>query len=237
LIWLAIDTAAHLCAAALYDSERKSLLAQKSEDIGRGHAERLIGLLDELLDEAGIAYKDIDQIGVTRGPGSFTGIRVGLATARGLALGLDVSVVGVSVLNAIAYQYKFGLTGIQSPLMVALDARRGEVFMQTFAIDGVASSAPMVVALENIATQLPKEPFCLAGSGSQLIVDNAMIGDIEIYSNQATAGIGFVAELAATLSSEDGAPVPLYLRQADAKPQNNFAVQRAEPQDLQKMNR
>ncbi len=102
MISLAIDTSAHLCAAAVHDLATDAILAEASEDIGRGHAERLMDVISGVLAAAGVEYSGLSRVIVTVGPGSFTGVRVGLATARGIALGLGVDVCGVSVLEAAA---------------------------------------------------------------------------------------------------------------------------------------
>ncbi|MBL3701620.1 tRNA (adenosine(37)-N6)-threonylcarbamoyltransferase complex dimerization subunit type 1 TsaB [Sulfitobacter sp. BDSS02] len=97
---LAFDTSAGHCAAAvLRDGE---IVIAKGEDMTRGQAERLVPLLEEVLAEAGLAWSDIDRIGVGVGPGNFTGIRISVATARGLALGLGVPAIGVTTFDAIA---------------------------------------------------------------------------------------------------------------------------------------
>ena len=93
---LALDCAQRLCAVALYDADSREVLARRDPEIGRGHAELLPALVDEVLAEAGLAFSDIDRLAVTIGPGSFAGIRVGVAYARGLALALKIPVVGVS---------------------------------------------------------------------------------------------------------------------------------------------
>ena len=97
---LAFDTSAGHCAAAvLRDGD---IVIAKGEDMTRGQAERLVPLLEEVLAEAGLAWSDIDRIGVGVGPGNFTGIRISVATARGLALGLGVPAIGVTTFDAIA---------------------------------------------------------------------------------------------------------------------------------------
>ncbi len=214
MILLALDTSASLCAAVLFDSAQEKVLARKSEDIGRGHAERLMGLLAELLDQAALQYKDVQKIAVTTGPGSFTGIRVGLATVRGLALGLGIPVVGVSVFDAIAFHYERQ----SGPLVVAMDAKRSEVFMQS------EGQEPLAVLLAEIGSHLPKEPFRLAGSAAQMIVDTTGRNDITVCSTRTAAEISDVARLAAKIPETLEKPKPLYMRHADAKPQNNFAV-------------
>ncbi len=94
MIVLALDTAGVDCAAALYDSETGRVLAEVCETIGKGHAERLMAMIDEALAASGLALADLDRVAVTVGPGSFTGIRVGVAAARGLALALGIEAVG-----------------------------------------------------------------------------------------------------------------------------------------------
>ena len=205
-------------------------MAQKSEDIGRGHAERLMGLLGEVLEDAGLKYKEIDQIVATSGPGSFTGIRVGLATARGLALGLGIEAIGINVLEAIAYQHNNSGSDSTTPILVAMDAKRSEIFMQLYSDTGEQLSEPMAVPNDQLADKIPGEPIRIAGSANHIIADAIADSNIhqssEFYSDQSAANIEFVARLAAQPLSGPLYPTPLYLRSADAKPQNNFAVKR-----------
>src|SRR5690606_26839604 len=100
---LAIDTAANLCAACVFDTDAGEL-GRAVLDLGKGHAEHLIGVIDDALKAAGTAYDDLDAIAVSVGPGSFTGVRVGVATTRGLELALKVPAVGVSTLEALEYE-------------------------------------------------------------------------------------------------------------------------------------
>src|SRR5690606_31255363 len=118
MIVLAIDTAASLCAACLWDSsagERGRCVL----DIGKGHAEHLIGVIDKALKQADLAYAQVDAIAVSVGPGSFTGVRVGVSTARGLALALSVPPIGVTTLEALAAQARAEHGAL--PVMAALD--------------------------------------------------------------------------------------------------------------------
>ena len=102
MIVLALDTAGETCAVALAKTGNGlSVLARRADAIGRGHAERLMPMIGEALAEAGLAYADLERIAVTTGPGSFTGTRIGVAVARGLALALGIRAVGVSVLDAL----------------------------------------------------------------------------------------------------------------------------------------
>ena len=128
---LAFDTSAARCAAALVLGERVPAL--HDEPMERGQAERLLPMLEALLATAGVGWGDLDGIAVCTGPGNFTGIRIGVATARGLALALDVPAVGVTGFEALA-----AATGLAQ---VAIEDRRGTVFVQAFS-DGVPLGEP-----------------------------------------------------------------------------------------------
>jgi tRNA threonylcarbamoyl adenosine modification protein YeaZ len=123
---LAFDTsAAHCAAALLWDGG----LILRDEAMDKGQAERLIPLLEEVLAEAGLGWRDLKAIAVGTGPGNFTGVRIAVAAARGLALGLGIPAVGVTRLEALAF-------GLPRPVTVIEDARRGEVYVQVFNPDG-----------------------------------------------------------------------------------------------------
>lgn len=120
---LGFDTSAAHCAAALLSGDR--LLVSRVEPMEKGQAERLMPLLEEVLAEGGIGWRDLTALAVCTGPGNFTGVRIAVATARGLALGLGVPAIGVTVLEARA-------AGLDWPVTVVEDARRGEVYVQHF---------------------------------------------------------------------------------------------------------
>ncbi|GGL52419.1 tRNA (adenosine(37)-N6)-threonylcarbamoyltransferase complex dimerization subunit type 1 TsaB [Wenxinia marina] len=129
---LAFDTSAAHCAAALLSGNR--ILAERVEEMSRGQAERLMPLLEEVLAEAGLGWRDLDGIGVGTGPGNFTGLRIAVAAARGLALGLGVEAVGVSAFEALA-------DGAPQPCSAIVTAPRGQVYQQTFTADGMTEPA------------------------------------------------------------------------------------------------
>jgi tRNA threonylcarbamoyladenosine biosynthesis protein TsaB len=123
---LAFDTSAAHCAAALLTGDRVIL---RDEAMPKGQAERLIPMLEELLAEAGLGWSDLKAIAVGTGPGNFTGVRIAVSAARGLALGLGIPAVGVTRLEALAH-------GLTRPVTVVEDARRGEVYVQRFDQEG-----------------------------------------------------------------------------------------------------
>lgn len=184
-----------------------------------------MGLLAEVLKVAELEYKNIDRIAAVCGPGSFTGIRVGLATARGLALGLNIPVIGINALEAIAFQHNSD-DNADTPIIAALDAKRKEIFAQIFSSTGEPLSTPQAVALDQIGDFVPDQPFRMAGSGCKAITRATNGQSGEVLSDQTAAKIKYVAQFASQMPDDSSKPSPLYLRSADAKPQNNFAVKR-----------
>ena len=216
MIILAIDTAGADCAAGLYDTGAGVLLAARQETIGKGHAERLMAMIDEVFADSTLAMQDIDLIAVTVGPGSFTGIRVGVAAARGLALALSRPVVGVGTLEALA-DAAFE-KGVEGPLMALIDARRGEIYGQLFGADRSPSDGPAAMTIEEARSRLSSVAAQAVGSGAVVVTgDEAEIAGYDI---------GAVARIAAGRPERAGKPAPLYLRAPDAKPQAGFAIER-----------
>lgn len=219
---LAIDTANSRCSAAVLCGGESGRMVALSEDIGRGHAERLMAMIGEALAEAGMALSDMDRIAVTRGPGSFTGLRVGLAVARGLGLVLDVPVVGISTLAALAEDVSDG----RHPVAVALDARNEQAYVQRFAADGTPESEAAVVLLADFAADLPQDAI-LAGSAAARLAELRGDGHGErVVAEAAAASIEAVARLALRAEAPAAPPAPLYLRAPDAKPQTRFQIAR-----------
>ena len=138
MLTLAIDCSARFCSVALFDAGAGRILAAASPDIGRGHAEQLPAVLQSVFGEAGVDLSQVERIGVTVGPGSFAGIRVGVAFARGLALALDVPVVGVGSLEVIAIPaaHEHGQS-----VMAVLDAKRNHVWAIVVDADGTVTEA------------------------------------------------------------------------------------------------
>jgi tRNA threonylcarbamoyl adenosine modification protein YeaZ len=226
MILLAIDTAASLCAACVYDSAAGQELGREVIDIGKGHAERLIGAIDGALGEAGMRYKDLDRIGVSIGPGSFTGVRVGVATARGLALALGVPAVGVNTLEALAAEAHEKLP--DRAVLAAIDGRRGDLYCAAYAPNGAVLAAPAAVSRPEAVALARRFEAALAGNGSDAVLAEA--GEklpVDIGLRGATADIAFYARIAAANDATAEKPKPLYLRGADAKPQSGFALRRA----------
>jgi tRNA threonylcarbamoyladenosine biosynthesis protein TsaB len=222
---LALDTAANLCSVAILDVETGTVLAAISEDIGKGHAERLMAVIEQAMKKASVTITDIGKIAVSVGPGSFTGVRVGVSTARGFALALKCPAVGISTLQALAYDAAKLFP--RKAVLSIIDARRDEHYAQFFGEDGSAESEPMVTTLPLVLEQLAKSgcPHVLSGS-SALLVNEKLDRPLDIAVTTASGSIEAFARLGASRPSEVEAPKPLYLRGLDVKPQQGFVLRR-----------
>lgn len=215
MLVLVIDTSGPECAAGIYDSEKNSVISFRSETIGKGHAELLPGMVEASLAEAGMALADIHRIAVTIGPGSFTGIRVGVAFARGLAVALKIPVVGVSTLQVVAEPHLGGAT----PVLSAIDARREALYTQVIGANGAALSEPAELGYDDARALADLHGAAPVGSGAAVLT-GAPSPQIDAFPLDVIGRIG--ARLPADRKAQ-----PLYIRGADAKPQVGFAVKHA----------
>ncbi len=205
---LAIDTAADLCAACVFDAQAGER-GRCVLDLGKGHAEHLMAVIGTALAEAGSTYTDLDAIAVSVGPGSFTGVRVGVAAARGLALALNIPAIGITTLAALARGARDDNPG--RAVAASIDAGRGQSYLATFSAAGELTFGPAALAVEAADARI-------RDMGEETLIAAARTADIAIY-----ARLG--AERLATGGKPDR-PKPLYLRDADARPQDGFALPR-----------
>ena len=224
MILLAIDCAASLCAASVYDADASKELGRSVRDLGKGHAEHLMAVVDEALGLAGKSYADLGRIAVSTGPGSFTGVRVGVSAARGFSLALKIPAVGVTTLEALAQETRNALG--PRPVFAALDAGRAEIHAALYDENGTVLREPAVLTLEEAATIAASGVVALAGTAARLVADAVVVDKVfEFGPMLATADIGTYARLAA--GKEPGErPKPVYLRAPDAKPQAGFVLPR-----------
>ena len=213
---LVLDTANRRCAVGLMVAGQKTV--DLTEEMQRGHAERLFPMIEEALASAEIAYGDLECIAVAAGPGSFTGIRIGIAAARGMALALGIPAVGVSVLEALAEEAGWSHRG--SIVAVNLGPR-GTVYWQCFRTESEggprALSEPAWKDADAIVRDaIPPDSLCV-GSGalplSRRFGVRAMTGE---YPDLAAIGV------AALRRGQDAhrRPVPVYVRPPDARPRS-----------------
>src|SRR5437660_11769027 len=146
MLILAIDTALDACAAAVLDADASKIIAQESQAMKRGHAEALMPLIARVMKASGIAFAALDRVAATTGPGSFTGLRVGLSAARGIALAAGKPVVGVTTLTA--YAAPIVSQNGEHPVISAIDARHDQVYFQVVAGDGSSLVRPRVGPIE-----------------------------------------------------------------------------------------
>lgn len=222
MIILAIDTASALCAACVYDSAVDKELGRAVLDLGKGHAEHLMSVVDDALRQAGVTFDELDRIAVAVGPGSFTGVRVGVSAVRGFAMALKIPAVGVTTLEAIAAQARESL-GARA-VMVALDGGRGEVHAALYDDAGREIAGPAAMDLAQAARLARKHAPLLAGSAAAAVAKEAD-ARLQVGPAGTMADIGIYARLG-TAKEPGEKPKPLYLRDADAKPQAGFVLPR-----------
>ena len=216
---LAIDTALAACSAAVFDTEHGGLVASESLPMARGHAEALMPLLKRVMDQAGRGFSAIDRVAVTTGPGSFTGLRVGLAAARGIALAADKPAVGLSTLSVFAAPHM--ATDDSFPVVAAIDARHGHVYLQVFSAGGRTFSTPRLASLSEAAAAAAETPACIVGSAAQSVADALTDGAAPpvTVDTRPAPDIAWVARMGAVVPEGQSPPTPQYLRAADAQPQ------------------
>ncbi len=209
---LAFDCAGAGCAAALLADGRT--LATRNVVAERGHAQLLIPMLSDLLADAGLAFGNIDRFAVTIGPGSFTGIRVALAAAHGFALSTGKPIVGITVFEAMAA----ATADVANRLLVAVDSKRAELFVQMFDTNGAAMTEPAMLSPDAVADWAGPGELTLTGDAARLVAPH-LAGMIANPPGTWAAQVDptIVARLA------EGRPVgpppaPFYLRAPDAVP-------------------
>jgi tRNA threonylcarbamoyladenosine biosynthesis protein TsaB len=185
----------------------------------RGHAEALMPLLETTMTQALLRFSDIDRIAVTIGPGSFTGLRVGIAAARGIGLAANKPVVGLTTLSALAAPYIAADDTI--PIMSAIDARHNCVYMQLFGAGGRTLVQPRIAPLHEAAHAAAGASARLVGSGARMIADSwPQQNPPDLVDERRAPDIDWVARLGAAADEKSAAAKPLYLRAPDAQPQS-----------------
>lgn len=220
---LAIDTAAALCAACLYDADAGAERGRAVRVLGKGHAEHVMAVIDDALKEAGLSYEALGAVAVATGPGSFTGVRVGVAAARGLALALDIPATGITTLAALAAEAREAYPG--RTILSVVGNRPESLAMARYDASGACLVEPKVAALEDIAANARSERPVLAGDAAEAVCEATCVS-LDIGPRAATADVLFYARLAALRNEPGEKPKPLYMRPPDAKPQAGFTLPR-----------
>ena len=212
---LGLDSTGAACSAAIWRAER--VVAHRFAAMERGQAEALMPMVAAVLEEAALAIDALDLIAVTVGPGAFTGVRIGIAAARGLSLASGVPALGVSSFVAAAAQAPLEERQ-RRPLLVALDSRRAEFFVEMFGTDDTPLGLGALLSVDEIAARLPAEPLLLAGDAAAALAGALQRRDLALASRAGAIDAGDVARLAARAwqpGMRPPPPEPLYLRAPD----------------------
>jgi len=218
MLILAIDTALDACAAVVLDTGANQILAQESQAMKRGHAEALMPLIARVMKASGIAFAALDRVAATTGPGSFTGLRVGLSAARGIALAAGKPVVGLTTLTA--YAAPAVAEDGEHPIMAAIDARHDHVYFQMVTGDGSPLIKPQVASISEALVASRFGTPHLVGNAAQILADRWPPDAPPPFriDQQPAPDIAWVAWLGAAVSPESSPARPYYLRAPDAKP-------------------
>ena len=229
MLILAIDTALDACAAAVLDTETGQLIAQESQAMKRGHAEALMPLIARVIKQAGLAFAALDRIAVTTGPGSFTGLRVGLSAARGIGLAANKPVVGLTTLTAYAAPVVGQNAG--RPVISAIDARHDQVYFQVVSGDGGSLMRPRVAPIEEALEASRFGAAHLVGNAARILADRWPADAPPPFKvdAQAAPDIGWLAWLGAAVSPDTAPARPYYLRAPDAKLPKDLLQKAAQP--------
>jgi tRNA threonylcarbamoyladenosine biosynthesis protein TsaB len=202
------------------DTDTAALLASESQAMARGHAEALMPLIERVIVAAEIGFGSLDRIAVTTGPGSFTGLRVGISAARGIALAAAKPVVGLTTLAAYAAPYI--AHDDKTAIAVAIDARHQHVYLQIFLPGGRTLIAPRIASIADAVRAAANGPVRIVGTGATMLAvawparEPAPV----LVDESRAPDIVWVGRLAAVADESSSEPKPLYLRAPDAQPQD-----------------
>ena len=230
MLILAIDTALDACSAGVLDTDAGRLIALESQPMKRGHAEALMPLIARVIKEAGIAFASFDRIAVTTGPGSFTGLRVGLSAARGIALAANKTAVGLTTLAA--YAAPVVSENAEQPVISAIDARHDQVYFQVVSGDGSSLMRPRVAPIEEALRASRFGAPHLVGNAAGILADRWPTDAPSPFrvDAQPAPDIAWVAWLGAAVRPDTAPARPYYLRAPDAKLPKDTLQKASQPQ-------
>src|SRR5215467_5351794 len=210
---LAIDTALEACSAAVLDTN-SGIAASETLAMTRGHAEAVTPLIARVMSAAAIEFVDLDRIAVTTGPGSFTGLRVGISAARGIAPAAGLSTLAGFAAPLIA-------DDDSTQVVAAIDARHEHVYLQVFGTGGRTVVAPRVASVRDAARAAMTGPARIIGSAASKLAAAWPRGAEPPVSveQRGAPDIAWIARLGAAAADGQGPPKPLYMRAPDAQPQ------------------
>jgi tRNA threonylcarbamoyladenosine biosynthesis protein TsaB len=223
---LALDTALGACSVCVYDAATGGPVAIEAEEMATGHAEALMPMVERVMARVDGGFGSLSRVAVCIGPGSFTGLRIGISAARAIGLAAGIPVVGVSTLAA----YAAPLIAPQESgvIAVAIDARHGAVFFQAFTMSGRTIVLPRVLPVKDAGRAIGAGPVKLAGSGAgALAVEALTLGlKAQLADLRPAPDISAVARLGLIADPATAPAKPLYLRPPSALPQEGKSVAR-----------
>lgn len=218
---LAFDSSAAACSVAVWRDG--AVVAAERLPMSRGHAEALMPMIERAMDAARLGYRDLAAVAVAAGPGAFTGLRIGIATARGLALAAGIPAIGVSVFAALAAAVPAQVRKGRG-IVAAIDTKRGDVYLQCFDAAGSPVAEGRVAAGEDVPGALPSGPLYVTGDAVPMLRPVlAGRADVAFDAAPGPPEAGAIASLAAAALAAAGAhplppPTPFYLRAPEATP-------------------
>jgi tRNA threonylcarbamoyladenosine biosynthesis protein TsaB len=229
MLILAIDTALDACSAGVLDADAGKLIALESQPMKRGHAEALMPLIARVMKQSGVDFARLDRIAVTTGPGSFTGLRVGLSAARGIGLAAHKPVVGLTTLTA----YAAPVVGqnAEHPIVSVIDARHEHVYFQVVSGDGGSLVRPQVATIDEALGASRFGAPHLVGNAAKLLADRWPADAPPPFKTdpQPAPDIAWVAWLGAAVTADTAPARPFYLRAPDAKPARDPLQKQSQP--------
>lgn len=231
---LALDTSMGACSVAVIidGAHQNGGLFRAYDERVRGHAEALMPMVRDVMGQAKLSYDEIDRIAVTLGPGTFTGVRVGVAAARGLSLAIGVPIVGATSLSVMAWRFLENVEDFtEDKFLVVSDARRGEFYVQAFSAKGIPLFDAEALTPSLAAERLGGGFNVAVGNGAGVLSRTmAEYGfDLDVLAEDLLPDAAFLAQRACDLSVSGTSVKPLYLRPPDAKPQIGKSIERARP--------
>jgi tRNA threonylcarbamoyladenosine biosynthesis protein TsaB len=226
---LALDTSMGACSAAVLRTDGATRhLSVREAPMARGHAEALMPMVAEVMTEAGLDFAALDLIAATVGPGSFTGVRIAIAAARGLALVTPAKLYGTDSLTVMARLARATEAVGGAPFAATVDARRGMLYLGLYDEEGRRLGGPLLIAPDDAVNLLPSNLYSVVGSGASLLADAATRRSRKLQAElpELQPSAAALAEIA--LESGETVPMlrPLYLRPPDARPQPQAMARR-----------
>jgi tRNA threonylcarbamoyladenosine biosynthesis protein TsaB len=221
VIVLGVDAASTACSAAVLIDGR--VAAERFMAMERGQAEALVPMIGEVLANAGVAVAGLGAVAVTVGPGAFTGVRIGLAAARGLAVATGLPCVGITTFEAVAEPVA-GELGPGATLVAAIESKREEIFLQAFDGALVPLGEAFAATPEEAAARLPGGELVVAGDAAQRLIAGLVLGRGRAARIAAASGpprasyVAMIGERRVRAGAVGGLPRPFYLRPPDARP-------------------